>query len=81
VERIGYCRLIPSLLKLQRENLAIPISCRGSHREPSICTIFENVDLAHFEVIFSVRVHAAKFNVPKRQFARIGVVLKGLVET
>jgi hypothetical protein len=29
-------------------------------------------NLAHYEVTFSVRVHAAKFNVLRRQFARTG---------
>jgi hypothetical protein len=42
--------------------------------------MLENVDLTHFEVTFSVRMHAAKFNVLKRQFARISVVLNRLVE-
>jgi len=80
VERIHCCRLIPSLLKLQRKNLAIPISSRGFHRETSYCTILINVDLAHFEVTFSVRMYAAKFNVLKRQFARINLVLNRMVE-
>jgi hypothetical protein len=80
VERLHYCRLIPSWLKLQRESLAIPISSGGFHREPSISVILINVDLANFEVTFSVRMHAAKFNDLKRQFARISLVLNRLVE-